>query len=452
MRDGSATPVGAGALGDGGCFDVALDDLEILSLLGTGVSGVVHKVRHRPTGTILALKKVQMNVEEQARKQIIQELRTLHSTFCLHIVGCRGAFYGDGAVSIVLEHMDAGSLAALAQAGPVPERVLASVAKQVLLGLRHLHGEHKVIHRDIKPSNLLVSTRGEVKVCSHVLCPLSLLRVIFDPCTAADRMGATCFVSQISDFGVAGQLGHSQAMAKSWVGTVTYMSPERIAGRPYNFDSDTWSLALCLVELALGIFPYPPGRVFHGLLHESAAACGAQAAAQQPASLGFWDLMDFIVAQPAPRLDPAAFSGEFCDFVARGLHKDAGARISVEQALAHPWLRGASEDGAVDVAPWVGNALKAAEAARKAAQSSAVARAQQAHEALDNIAAANLVQVPPGGVGAAAGDAMQVELPPPVALQRSNNTVAPQALPPRAQVDVMQQLQEHLGPPQSQPQ
>ena len=206
------------------------------------------------------------------------------------------------------------------------------------------------------------------------------------------------------------------------------------------------------MELALGIFPYPPGRVFHGLLHESAAACGAQAAAQQPASLGFWDLMDFIVAQPAPRLDPAAFSGEFCDFVARGLHKDAGARISVEQALAHPWLRGASEDGAVDVAPWVGNALKAAEAARKAAQSSAVARAQQAHEALDNIAAANLVQVPPGGVGAAAGDAMQVELPPPVALQRSNNTVAPQALPPRAQVDVMQQLQEHLGPPQSQPQ
>jgi len=39
---------------------------------------------------------------------------------------------------------------------------------------------------------------------------------------------------------------------------VTYMSPERINGDEYSFDSDMWSLGLTLVECALGRYPYPP--------------------------------------------------------------------------------------------------------------------------------------------------------------------------------------------------
>lgn len=46
------------------------------------------------------------------------------------------------------------------------------------------------------------------------------------------------------------------------VGTVTYMSPERIKGEQYSYDSDIWSLGLTLVECALGRYPYPPPGVF----------------------------------------------------------------------------------------------------------------------------------------------------------------------------------------------
>ena len=66
---------------------------------------------------------------------------------------------------------------------------------QILLGLLHLHKDLRVVHRDIKPSNLLLNSRGELK---------------------------------ISDFGVSGQLTSSVSNCLSWVGTVTYMSPERI--------------------------------------------------------------------------------------------------------------------------------------------------------------------------------------------------------------------------------
>lgn len=94
---------------------------------------------------------------------------------------------------------------------------------QVLLGLIYLHKELRVIHRDIKPSNLLLNSAGQLK---------------------------------ISDFGVSGQLANSVSRCESWVGTITYMSPERIRGDEYSANCDVWSLGLCLMEFALGRFPY----------------------------------------------------------------------------------------------------------------------------------------------------------------------------------------------------
>ena len=60
-------------------------------------------------------------------------------------------------------------------------------------GLSYLQERHKIIHRDVKPSNILVNSQGEIKIC---------------------------------DFGVSGQLIDS--VANSFVGTRSYMSPERL--------------------------------------------------------------------------------------------------------------------------------------------------------------------------------------------------------------------------------
>ena len=87
----------------------------------------------------------------------------------------------------------------------------------------YLHEELQVMHRDIKPSNMLVNSNGEVKLC---------------------------------DFGVSAQLINS--IANSFVGTRSYMAPERLMGNPqYKIKSDVWSLGISLLELALGIFPIP---------------------------------------------------------------------------------------------------------------------------------------------------------------------------------------------------
>lgn len=249
-----------GVGGDRFDFDVSLDELVVVGACGKGAGGLVQKVVHVPTGVFLAVKIVQMNVQAEIRKNIIGELRALHSTRCPYVVAYRGAFFGDGSVSIVLEYADGGSVGDVTRKlGYIEEPPLREIARQTLLGLEYLHCEKKIVHRDVKPSNVLVNTDGSVK---------------------------------IGDFGVSSHLANSVAKCDSWVGTVTYMSPERISGESYAFDSDVWSLGLSLLECATGRFPYPPEDATDKIKEDDA----------KPKTLGFWDLLDHIVREPAPSL------------------------------------------------------------------------------------------------------------------------------------------------------
>lgn len=149
----------------------------------------------------------------------------------------------------MLEYMNAGSLAdALKVVNTMREPQLACIAKQVLQGLQYLHKERRIIHRDIKPSNILLNEEGECK---------------------------------IADFGVSGQLESSIDAKLSFVGTVTYMSPERIQGHSHSFDSDIWSFGLTLMECAIGFFPY---------IKPAAPAAEAGTTTRRP-SFSFWDIM-----------------------------------------------------------------------------------------------------------------------------------------------------------------
>lgn len=295
-------------------FNVAIDDLEQIGVLGCGSSGVVRKVRHKHTGDILALKVIQLNVEDQVRKQINQELRALYEASSKYVIKYHQAFYDSGAITILMEYMDGGSLLqVLMEQGKIEEKYLAEISRQVLKGLLYLHKERRILHRDIKPSNLLVNQQGEVK---------------------------------ITDFGVSGQLANSVSKCVSWVGTITYMSPERISGEKYGYDSDVWSLGLSLVECALGRFPYPP--IDHAVSNqEAAAAAGGGGGGSSQMKLSFWDLLHYIVENPPPQL-PDTFSPEFRDFISLCLRKEPEKRGKLADLLQHPFITkkydGSSED------------------------------------------------------------------------------------------------------------
>uniref|UniRef100_A0A674EPB7 Dual specificity mitogen-activated protein kinase kinase 2 n=1 Tax=Salmo trutta TaxID=8032 RepID=A0A674EPB7_SALTR len=200
------------------------DDFHPICELGAGNGGVVNKVRHKPSRLVMARKLIHLEIKPAIRNQIIRELQVLHECNSPYIVGFYGAFYSDGEISICMEHMDGGSLdQVLKEARRIPEEILGKVSIAVLRGLAYLREKHQIMHRDVKPSNILVNSRGEIKLC---------------------------------DFGVSGQLIDS--MANSFVGTRSYMSPERLQGTHYSVQSDVWSMGLSLVELAIGRYPIPP--------------------------------------------------------------------------------------------------------------------------------------------------------------------------------------------------
>jgi len=276
-------------------------------------------------------------VKPAIKKQIIRELKVLHECNSPHIVGFYGAFYSDGEISICMEYMDGGSLdLILKKAGRIPEPFLGKITTAVLKGLSYLRDKHQIIHRDVKPSNILVNSRGEIKIC---------------------------------DFGVSGQLIDS--MANSFVGTRSYMSPERLQGTHYSIQSDVWSLGLSLVEMAIGMYPIPPpdpnilASMFGSKFTEdpdnmtpspssrSPRQSHFPAGSNGPRPMAIFELLDYIVNEPPPKLPSGVFSSEFKDFVDRCLKKNPAERPALGTLMGHAWGDKKWDSENVDIAGWV---------------------------------------------------------------------------------------------------
>eukprot|EP00270_Netrium_digitus_P012474 TRINITY_DN4050_c0_g1_i1.p1 TRINITY_DN4050_c0_g1~~TRINITY_DN4050_c0_g1_i1.p1 ORF type:complete len:400 (+),score=111.68 TRINITY_DN4050_c0_g1_i1:293-1492(+) len=271
---------------------LSLNDLVEVEVLGRGASAVVKLVQHRVTGEKFALKIIKVEGDEKSLQFVTTELRINLEKLrmCDCVVQCLESFYLDGSIYMVLEYMDRGSLADMIlinKGAGLEEKYVAAIARRVLQGLQVLHREHHILHRDIKPSNILLSHTGEIK---------------------------------ISDFGVSATLSHTRSEKQTFVGTYTYMSPERIQAHPYNHTSDIWSLGLSLLEMGTGEYPYQPPNPEEGWTN-------------------LIDLLSVVVFSPAPTVPPSSgFSPEFHSFISACLEKNPEDRSTAEQLLEHPLL------------------------------------------------------------------------------------------------------------------
>jgi len=286
-------------------------DVEHGRLLGAGASGKVFAVRHKPSGVCLALKKISV-LEPDQMLQIQRELDTLYMDSNEYVVGFYGAFFDKGHVLIALELMDGCLLDAVTHMKTIPETVLRGITRQVLHGLDYLHKQRHVVHRDLKPSNILFARDGAVK---------------------------------ITDFGISTTLQDTLVQANTFVGTVQYMSPERLAGNGYSYPSDIWALGITLVFLATGHHPFSK-------LNDKAS---------------FWDVLKCIEEEEPPTL-PAdrLHSASFRSFLAQCVCLAPEARATVRDLLAHPFISDMADDDARDVCrewfPQVRRRMKNAEA------------------------------------------------------------------------------------------
>ncbi|KAK9820835.1 hypothetical protein WJX81_001306 [Elliptochloris bilobata] len=263
-------------------YKIAERDVRILRVLGRGASSVVYKGYYQRGNCFVAVKKINC-FEKEKRHQMMNDVKALCEVDDAGLVRFVGAYHApeNGQIALVLEYMDGGSLGdVLEKKKSVPENILSAVTGQVLQGLSYLHRCKHTVHRDIKPANILINLSGDAK---------------------------------IADFGISAFVDSTLAVCHTFLGTVTYMSPERINSEPYSFPSDIWSLGLTLLECATGRYPYD-------------------------ASAGPLQLMIQVVEEAVPLPAPGACSEDVRDFVRQCMRKDPLQRPSAEGLLSHPFI------------------------------------------------------------------------------------------------------------------
>lgn len=250
--------------------------------LGQGASGSVYAGVEIATGDKVAIK--QMDLNQQPRKElIVNEVLIMKETNHDNIVHFKDCFLVGNDLWVVMELMEGGALTDVVDAVELDEDQIATICKETLLGLEHLH-ERNIIHRDIKSDNLLLTSDGHVK---------------------------------LTDFGFCAKLTSDQSKRATMVGTPYWMAPEVVKQQPYDNKIDVWSLGIMTIEMIEGEPPYLDEEPLKALY--------------------------MIATNGTPDLrEPEASSPELRDFLAKSLAVDAEKRPTVKELLQHPFLKKAS--------------------------------------------------------------------------------------------------------------
>nr|XP_043616852.1 mitogen-activated protein kinase kinase kinase 5-like isoform X2 [Erigeron canadensis] len=257
-------------------------------LLGRGTFGTVYEATNRETGSLCALKEVDVICDDpkssECVRQLEQEIRVLKNLEHPNIVQYMGSEVVEDRFCIYLEYVHPGPINKYIRehCAAVTESVIRNFTRHILSGLAYLHSK-KTVHRDIKGANLLVDAYGVVK---------------------------------LADFGLAKHLS-AHVTDLSLKGSPHWMAPEVLqavmrkdSNPEHTFTMDIWSLGCTVIEMVTG---KPPWSEFNGV----------QAM--------------FNVLHRSPPI-PETLSAEGKDFLNRCLQRNPENRSSAAMLLEHPFV------------------------------------------------------------------------------------------------------------------
>ncbi|XP_077988061.1 peripheral plasma membrane protein CASK-like isoform X1 [Glandiceps talaboti] len=274
------------------------DVYELCEVIGKGPFSEVRRCIHRETNQQFAVKIVDVakftSSPGLSTEDLKREASICHMLKHPHIVELLETYSADGMLYMVFEYMDGADLCfeivKRANAGFVYSEAVAShYLRQILEALRYCH-DNDIIHRDMKPHCVLLATKEN---------------------SAPVKLGG---------FGIAIQLPESGYITSGRIGTPHFMAPEVIKREPYGKPVDIWGCGVMLYILLSGSLPFygTKDRLFETIIKGRFH----QMKSKQ------WD-----------HISEAAK-----DLVQKMLSVDQQERITVENALAHPWLRFAKSE------------------------------------------------------------------------------------------------------------
>ncbi|KAG5637351.1 hypothetical protein H0H81_004863 [Sphagnurus paluster] len=308
---------------------------QVLDVVGEGAYGIVCSAVHRPSGRKVAIKKIAPFDHSMFCLRTLRELKLLK-------------FLSEAGVSeniiSILDIIKPPSIEAFKEVYLIQELMETDMHRvirtqdlsddhaqyfiyQTLRALKALHSAD-VIHRDLKPSNLLLNANCDLKVC---------------------------------DFGLARSVktaepsGTETGFMTEYVATRWYRAPEiMLTFKQYTKAIDVWSVGCILAEM-LSSKPLFPGRDYHHQLTLILDVLGTPTldefyAITTRRSRDYIRALPFRKRRPFAQLFPNA-NPLAVDFLTKTLTFDPKKRITVEDALAHPYLEAYHDPDDEPVAP-----------------------------------------------------------------------------------------------------
>jgi CheY-like chemotaxis protein len=247
-----------------------IGDYEVLSELGRGGMGVVHKARHRRMNRLVALKVIDRIhlTNPRAVQRFYQEIEAAAKLNHPNVVMAYDAGQFQDTHYFAMEYVEGIDLSRLTKdSGPLPCAHACDYIRQASLGLQHAY-ERGLVHRDIKPSNLLVTWVADRKDEENVAgFRVARFQSRFTPNRRA--------VIKILDMGPARVRQVQEGLPSEGgltceghvVGTADYMAPEQWMN-PHTVDirADLYSLGCSLYYLLTGQVPFPGDQPMEKML------------------------------------------------------------------------------------------------------------------------------------------------------------------------------------------
>jgi len=204
----------------------------VLEKIGSGAMGEVFRARDERLGRDVALKLIRPassdNPDHLRRFEL--EARAAAALNHPNIVAVYDVGFNQGSPYIVCELLEGKTLRKRLAEGALPVPLAVDYSLQIVQGLIVAH-DHRIVHRDLKPENLFVTSDGRVKILDFGVAKLQ---------SSPEDSGRS--VEELTTVTKSGAV----------IGTVAYMSPEQLRGKPVDHRSDIFSVGAILYEMLAG--------------------------------------------------------------------------------------------------------------------------------------------------------------------------------------------------------
>lgn len=219
-----------------------------------------------------------VHVDNKKKQRFEDEIRVMQKCRNPGVIELIDLIKDDNFYYIFLEYCANGELFYyICQKKKIPENEAKVFMKQILLSIQYLHSIG-IVHRDLKPENILLDAFNNIK---------------------------------IADFGFAKSYD-SNLLSKTICGTLMYICPDALSGKPYQpYKCDIWSIGVIMYVMLTGASPWTERS----------------------------DPQIIKQIKNGQYLTPKYLSDQCRDLINQLMCVDPENRISIEEALNHPWLK-----------------------------------------------------------------------------------------------------------------